>query len=113
MMVEAHNCVFCWQLLAIQVTKIMVLETCVYLKMTHVLLAIKMMEGKLKFAFYLPYHALLGSKIMDLETFVFLGKINVQMDIKMMAEKQLNAFLWIKIAPQNTSMMVVAQFASP
>ena len=95
------------------VSKIMDLAIYAFQIMTHVLTVIKMTGEEMFYAFNFLINVLQALKIMDLETFVFLGRINVQMGTKMMDEEQSNAFLWIKIAPQDTSMMVVAQFASP
>ena len=64
----------------------MVLETYVYLRMIHVLLAIKMMVDKLKLVFYLPHHALLDLKIMVPEMSVYLKLILVHQDTKMMED---------------------------
>ena len=64
----------------------MALETCVSLKMIHVLLVIKMMEDKHKLVFYLPHHVLLDLKIMVLEICVFLKLILVHQDTKMMED---------------------------
>ena len=95
------------------VSKIMDLAIYAFLIMTLVLTVIKMTGEEMFYAFNFLINVIQALKIMDLETFVFLGRINVQMSTKMMVEEQSNALLWIKIAPQDTLMMVVAQCASP
>ena len=64
----------------------MVLETCVYLKMIHVLTVIKMMVEAQKLVFYFLRLALPDIKTMALETSVFLKMIHVPKDTKMMED---------------------------